>query len=346
MNSWQFYTFDRRAETPLYRQLADQLAADIQAGVFSHLAPLPSLSELCTRHGLARNTVISALRALVRDGHASARHGKGFFVVQPQARPAIDLIAPLHSHYYLQVYASLIAGAQDAAERENIRIDFADSREQDTEFLGLLLQVARRRPTGRLIAVPPQASDGTVSADCVAALEAFVRGGGRAVVVDRAIGGNLPCIQQDQVAGRSLLLRRAIQKGCRRILLVESEPQHEERRALVAGLASWAGELLFSPSLPPAELLAFAQRKTADAVLCVNDLQARRLVNLVEGELPCRVAGYDATLIATTFAPRITTVNSNLAGAGSLAIRLLTGSLDGLPLRTRIEPFLVDGDTL
>lgn len=76
--------------SPRYRQLADALLRDIEAGKYKVGAMLPPELELCEQHGVSRHTVREAIRRLVDMGllgrrqgigtHVKARSGRGRFV--------------------------------------------------------------------------------------------------------------------------------------------------------------------------------------------------------------------------------------------------------------------------
>lgn len=72
---------DPRDGLPLYQRLAEQLRADIAAGVHPVGAVLPTEVELCERHGLSRHTVREALRRLVDLGLIERRQGAGSRVI-------------------------------------------------------------------------------------------------------------------------------------------------------------------------------------------------------------------------------------------------------------------------
>ena len=75
------------ARRPLYLNLAEQLAADIGAGVFALGALLPTEAELCARHTLSRHTVREAIRRLEEAGLVARQHGIGTRVLRVQATP-------------------------------------------------------------------------------------------------------------------------------------------------------------------------------------------------------------------------------------------------------------------
>lgn len=332
---------------PMYKQIADRIASDMARGLHKPGEPLPSIQTLTASLGVARNTVIGALRLLVKTGRAISYHGKGFYpkpIVGSQ--PIVDVLVPLHYTYHLQVYVGLIAGAQDAAEKIGARVEFHDTRETSPDFLAQLHKVSALRPGGRIIAVPPMENFGPVGCpECGRALEQYALSGARIVVVDRRGPASLPRIIQDRREGRRLLLRHALKAGCRALLFCDA---FEDEKALRAEAAAHhrARTLYFAKAKTIEDLRDLVMRLGVDALLCTGDLQARRLINLCGGRLEFKLAGYDATPLATSFHPRITSVNSNLTEAGFRAVEMLFSAHALRPEEIRIKPFLMVGETL
>ncbi len=73
-------SIDPGAATPLWRQLADILRAQIESGELSAGRIMPSETTLSQEHGLARGTVVKALDALEREGLVERIQGRGTFV--------------------------------------------------------------------------------------------------------------------------------------------------------------------------------------------------------------------------------------------------------------------------
>ena len=73
-------SIDPEAATPLWRQLADILRAQIESGALPVGRVMPSESTLSQQHGLARGTVVKALDALEREGLVERIQGRGTFV--------------------------------------------------------------------------------------------------------------------------------------------------------------------------------------------------------------------------------------------------------------------------
>ena len=69
---------------PLYRQLVDDIKADITNNVYQAGDKIPSESELSATYGVSRVTVRNALKELADGGYLTKRQGRGTFVNQPK----------------------------------------------------------------------------------------------------------------------------------------------------------------------------------------------------------------------------------------------------------------------
>jgi GntR family transcriptional regulator len=78
---------DPTSDRPVFRQIAEQLRAQILDGSLGEGAKLPSESELIGTYGTARMTVRQAIASLKSEGLVHTEHGKGAFVRRrPQVR--------------------------------------------------------------------------------------------------------------------------------------------------------------------------------------------------------------------------------------------------------------------
>jgi GntR family transcriptional regulator len=77
---------------PLYRQIADDLQHQIEAGALTPGQRLPTEPELRVRYGASRNTVRDAVRWLTTRGLVRTRPGQGTFVVE-RAEPFITTLS-------------------------------------------------------------------------------------------------------------------------------------------------------------------------------------------------------------------------------------------------------------
>lgn len=71
---------DHDGPETLWRQVADDLAADIAAGVLSAGSRLPTELELSEIYGVARGTIRRAVAELSERGAIVVVHGRGTFV--------------------------------------------------------------------------------------------------------------------------------------------------------------------------------------------------------------------------------------------------------------------------
>lgn len=71
---------DHDGPVPVYRQLVDALRAAIASGELPAGRPIPSVVQLQQMTGLARGTVIKAVRVLVEEGLVEIVQGRGAYV--------------------------------------------------------------------------------------------------------------------------------------------------------------------------------------------------------------------------------------------------------------------------
>ncbi|WP_194907544.1 GntR family transcriptional regulator [Catenulispora rubra] len=77
-------------DSPLWKQIADQLRADIAREIYAPGAPLPGEHAMATRYNTSRPTVRRAITELAGEGLVTAAQGRGTFV---RPRPDRRLIA-------------------------------------------------------------------------------------------------------------------------------------------------------------------------------------------------------------------------------------------------------------
>ncbi|MGW6061724.1 MULTISPECIES: GntR family transcriptional regulator [unclassified Streptomyces] len=77
---------DPHAPHAPYMRVLDALTADIKAGKIKPGEKIPSESELCERHKVARETARRAVRVLRERGKVRTEWGRGTFVVEPAER--------------------------------------------------------------------------------------------------------------------------------------------------------------------------------------------------------------------------------------------------------------------
>ncbi len=70
------------ANTPIYRQIVDQVRLAVATGTLEAGHAMPSVRSLAERLLLNANTVVKAYAELVRDGVLESQQGMGFFVAE------------------------------------------------------------------------------------------------------------------------------------------------------------------------------------------------------------------------------------------------------------------------
>ncbi len=80
-----------QSPVPLYRQLADKIRSELDAGRYEVASRIPSEHQLAADYGIGRPTVRQATDLLVRQGRLQRRRGAGTFVCESPA--AIDLFS-------------------------------------------------------------------------------------------------------------------------------------------------------------------------------------------------------------------------------------------------------------
>jgi len=82
---------NQQSPIPLYRQLANRIRDDIDAGVHPVSSKIPSENELAQQFSIGRPTVRQATDLLVRQGKLERRRGSGTYVLPPTQ--SIDLFS-------------------------------------------------------------------------------------------------------------------------------------------------------------------------------------------------------------------------------------------------------------
>lgn len=74
---------DREGPVPPYRQIADDLRRQIEAGAIPPGRRIPSMVELEATYGVARDTLRKATKVLKDEGLVETVTGMGIYVVDP-----------------------------------------------------------------------------------------------------------------------------------------------------------------------------------------------------------------------------------------------------------------------
>ena len=110
---------DAHSAEPKYRQIVENVLRGIESGALAKGDALPSITELCRRHALSRDTVVKAYDALEARGAVEARHGRGFYVATNRVTRRVRVFVMfdvLSNGFKERVYKGLLEAAGDRAD--------------------------------------------------------------------------------------------------------------------------------------------------------------------------------------------------------------------------------------
>lgn len=361
-------TIDRRAATPLHRQIADALRQHIQANGYLSGAILPSETELAVTLGVSRQTVRQGLAQLASEGLLQRVVGRGTFVATHR-RAHTGIVICVVTRLRDDLIAHIVDGVEQVGRTAGLRIQVANA----------LGDPALER---RSIDAAAGAADGLIvflgghpgASETAAHLQ---RSGIPFVLVDRtvaSVGADL--VTADNVAGGCLVAEHLLSLGHRRLAVVRRSGDHvstvEDREGgfraglaaagvspqeapviLVPGHLISAWDYLRLPSLadhPDVHAIAASlERYRPTAAFAINDitgvltiLAAQRLGWRVPERLS--VVGFGDDSHSLTTHPPLTTIHQDPLEMGRLAMQLLIDRLEtpaGRPTVIRLPVHLV-----
>lgn len=342
--------------------LTADLMAAIRDQIRSQVLPpgsrLPSIIALSDQHGVSTITVRIALRRLCEEGLLTSRPGSGFYVTAPQ-KPAARrhrsigcLVGSLNS----QLFAQVIAGAEEVATANGVRLVLAHSDYQPAREAAALERFA-----GEVLGVIAMPLPGGANAGAYATL---VAGGTPLVLVDSSVDGvAAPLVASDNVVGGRLATRHLVELGRWPVLAVGGE-RHQSfserldgyRLELEAG-RGFDPRLALLPEVANEHAGAEAVGRAAAAglltpgagIFCLNDRIARGAMRALAARglaVPDDVAvvGFD-DIEAAHLDPPLTSLRQDARGLGRTAAeellrRMRPGRAADAPL-PRLPPELV-----
>lgn len=334
--------FNPDSHVPLYKQLEHFLIGQMRKGVYKNGEALPSINELDKNLHLGRVTIVQAMKVLTQDGFAISKRGKGFYVRMPKINELVGVVAPFHSAH-MDIYSNLLAGLRNAG----IKNTFLSSEEDPNIFKHSIDEFIDYQGLTRLIVVPPWDRDNHVRDS----IEKFLidrkeKQGVEIIVVDREIQADFLQIHQDKSAGIKLLLQRAVETGSKRVVVFSDTIRKLKNFYIPVTTEGFSGlEIIFKRKEDPGKDLTTIKVGKADTVFANDDIHARLLVKAAGGKIDFKLAGYNGTPSAFSIQPMITTVNSNLAEAGSLVYEhFFEGKYSNKDI-LKLKPFLMPGET-
>ena len=338
--------FNQDSHIPLYKQLEHFLIAQMRKGVYKNGEPLPSINELDKKLHLGRVTIVQAMKVLTEDGFAISKRGKGFYARIPKIKELVGIVAPFHSAH-MDIYSNLLAGLRNAG----IRNTFLSSEEDPNIFKHSVDEFIDYQGLTKLIVVPPLSKDNHVQKSIAKFLtNCSKKLGVKIIVVDRKLEADFLQIHQDKSAGIRLLLQKAKETGSKKIVVFSSEIRMIKK--IYTPLIDNEfpdGEVIFKRKLEPGKNLVndlgFILSEKADTVFANDDIHARLLLKQAGENLDFKLAGYNGTPSAFSIQPMITTINSNLAQAGTYVYEHFFENKYSSKDKLMLPPFLMPGET-
>ena len=331
-----------KLETRKYAHIRDTLRSEIGAGRYDASRPFPSETTLSRRFGVARQTVVRALRELQEQGLLVRRQGAGT-VLSCAARRFTGRIALIvHGTSYCEIFAPIARAISHLCLTHGYSllfsdIAFDDNRQRVVQVIRQAREYVKMGVDGVIFQpVELMRNAQNINREIV---ELFDAAQIPVVLLDSDI---VPAPERSRydlaavnhfAAGMKIAeyLRRT---GSRRIVYLlqhNRAPCVQERcmglRTGCEGLPL-AGKGVFAEPDDAARIRRCVRSLKPDAIACYNDRQAALLMQTLAGmgvKVPddIRVAGFDDVNYATLATPRLTTMHQPCQELAELAFDML-----------------------
>lgn len=108
--------FDKKAQRPIYLQIADAIMYQIEKGILIEGTALPSINDFNVKFGVARDTVERSYKELKKRGFIHSIKGRGYFIISAKEKKIkVLLIFNKISNFKKIIYYSFINTLKDVA---------------------------------------------------------------------------------------------------------------------------------------------------------------------------------------------------------------------------------------
>lgn len=295
-----------------------------------------------------RNDVSPETRELVtrvirENGYTANRSARG---LSAGRTGLVGVLVPL---IYPAYFSSILAGAVEAMEEQDLRVVLSPTGHEHDREVSLIERLMHGLTDGALIVNPEESS---------AELERLVDGGYHFVVVDpiMPLAERIPSVSAAHASGAHQAMRHLLELGHRRIAAITGPSgwvaSEDRRRGYHSALASAgilpdpalevegnfeipggrsAAQRLLGLAEPPTAIFAFNDN------LAIGAIQAARERGLRVPE-DLSIVGFDDVEHATIVSPNLTTIRQPLAEMGRTAVNLLLRLVE----RQRFETLRVE----
>jgi DNA-binding LacI/PurR family transcriptional regulator len=342
---------DKSLPTPIYAQIYEHFRESILSGRMREGERAPSITEIQSDLGVARESAKRALNQLAADGFVRKIQGKGTFVASRRIeRRFWGFVVPFYTDFYNEAIVEL----RQAAGEQGIVLEHACDHDNWERQVAIVQEFAWRQAEA-IIIVPTR--------DEARALDSYRKLSRRHALVlfdHSSIASQLPYVIEDYVLGVRLAMERMIRGGARRIAYVRDplwpsgNPIYHTMEAAYAEVCADTSEGWTRVFDSPHELSdGMLRRPEFDALMCVNDRVACLLAGMLRERgvaVPDRVqlAGYHNSELGRFFTPQITTVGPDLSRMCRLLGEIIRRFKDGEPvefLQHVVMPRLEDRGT-
>lgn len=244
----------------------------------------------------------------------------------------VALIVPSVTNYFFSYIAEVI---QLELNKHNYKMSLYNSNNDINRELNFISQVMENRVDGIIVS--------TGSKECVKSYESLSI---PIIAMDREVSDNIPLIISDNSLGAYDLTAHLHEKGCKRILFIESS----DKNIIPAvyrknGFLKYAKENQIKTQIVnDSDLQTSLDRddltKDFDAIMVWNDQTAFKVSNILYKKgikigKDILLTGYDNTYFSKYMNPPLTTANQPTDQIGETAVNLLMDLINGKSMKNR-----------
>lgn len=348
---------DKTLSTPLYRQVYNALARDIENGVYPLATPLPPERELSTMFGVDRITIRRALDILSTAGMVVRKPGSGTYVQstcvkadEPQPVPDtgwryLGFIMPTDESFGLRINNPFHATILSVIEEECTKHKFH-----------LIFKILGQGESLREFVASSHICGLIFSSYADESILHQTRALGVPAVIVNHISNEITSVGIDNFAGAYDITKYLLSLGHRRIGVITGMPSYQTYQERIGGYRKAMQESGLDPAQQPIlegnwrfesgyqqakKLLGDYASDLPTALFCMNDTMAYGALKAfaesgLEVPKQISVAGFDGIENEFPYTPTLTTAKVDIISIGKLAIRNLLNSIDDTDYSVKI----------
>ena len=310
--------FEKENQTPLYRQLADEIRRQIKNGEILPGQKLMSESEMLKAYGVGRLTVRNALQLLVSEGLLKKSQGKGTFCADTTDRHSLNVqvFLDMTDTYFIPYY---VRGISEILSRANSNFLISDTRDDDQTLSALLEGVSPQNTSGVIVQCTDECLSDEVSERITGTIRTLTNAGVPVIILDGRINDvNVSSFTLDEIAGGMRAAEHLAAFGHKKCAFLNLET-HRDSRLRYQGFAAGAKKYQMEKPLEiscksdwEAEVLQAAEQGIT-GIFAYNDNAALRCIMTLKKEgyrIPedVSVLGFDDTYLALACDPQLTSL--------------------------------------